>query len=75
MKKLILLVSPLILLVSCSSRDVNFRVKKIKVSSLTYDTYTSSEVEVVKLDSSYRAGDTVLSSNDLDRYLILEKVK
>ena len=74
MKKSILLGLVVILLCSCNSREVNFRAKELRVSNLTFDMYLSSEITLIKVDSAFRVGDTVVAGGTT-RYLILEKVK
>lgn len=88
MKKLIVLFSIIMLIVSCTSkpsgqkqpaRNVEFRAKKMWFSATTYKYYTDHAVEIISVDSAYRVGDTidVITDvlNDDKTYILLERVK
>lgn len=87
MKKLIFLVSIIILIVSCTStpsgkrpsaRNVKFRAKEIWFSNTTYKYYTDYTVQIISLDSAYKAGDTIeikTGQFDNETFILLERVK
>lgn len=72
MKYIILLFLSLVLF-SCGSRNAKFRAKRLTVVSQTYTISVITEVIVV--DSSYRAGDTMFNQYDNNTYILLERVR
>lgn len=65
MKKILFVLLAAMLLVSCDSRNVPYRVKDC----------ISGEIDVLSLDSGFRVNDTLLVSGWAYKKVILERVK
>jgi len=58
---------------SKEDRKVLFRAKQTWTSDITFNSYVSSNTEVIKADSAYKDGDTAILYGKT--YILLERVK